>query len=160
MEDWTSSPTQVLSTQNTSFPEVLFSALSPSTSQTGTLFSTFCQLSIPPCSPAYFALTHIKDNSLLPLYSLWWLIEEPKDFPGDASGKEPLPLTSAGERRDLGSMPWSGRSPGGGHGNPLQYSFLEYPTDREAWRATVHRVKKNWAWLKQLGMHTEEPNNA
>ena len=40
----------------------------------------------------------------------------------------------------MGSIPVSGRSPGGGHGNPLQYSCLENPTDRGAWWATVHRV--------------------
>ena len=53
---------------------------------------------------------------------------------------------------DLGLIPGLGRRPGGGHGYPLQYSNLKNPTDREAWRATVHRVKKNWAQLKQLGI--------
>ena len=67
---------------------------------------------------------------------------------------------NAGVAGDAGSIPGLGRSPGGGHGNPLQYSCLENPTDREAWRATVHKVKKNWAQLKQLGMHAEEPNDA
>ena len=43
---------------------------------------------------------------------------------------------------DLGSIPGSGRSPGGGHGNSLQYSCLENPTDRGAWWATVQRVTK------------------
>ena len=43
---------------------------------------------------------------------------------------------------DLGSIPGSGRSPGGGHGNPLQYSYLENPKDRGAWQATVRRVEK------------------
>ena len=42
--------------------------------------------------------------------------------------------------RTTGSIPESGRSPGGGHGNPLQYSCLENPMDRGTWRATVHRV--------------------
>ena len=41
---------------------------------------------------------------------------------------------------DVGSIPGLGRSPGGGHGNPLQYSCLENPMDRGAWQATVHRV--------------------
>ena len=45
--------------------------------------------------------------------------------------------------RDMGSIPGSGRSPGGGHGNPLQYSFLENAMDRGAWWATVHRVTKS-----------------
>ena len=42
---------------------------------------------------------------------------------------------------------------GGGHGNPLQYSCLENPMDRGAWRVTVQEVIKRWAWLKQLSMH-------
>ena len=41
---------------------------------------------------------------------------------------------------DTGSIPGLGRSPGGGHGHPLQYSCLENPMDRGAWRATVHGV--------------------
>ena len=45
---------------------------------------------------------------------------------------------NAEEVRDLGSIPGLGRSPGGGHGNPLQYSCLENPIDRGAWWATVH----------------------
>ena len=49
---------------------------------------------------------------------------------------------SAGDTRDSGSILGSGRFPGGGHGNPLQYSCLENPLDRGAWRATVHRVAK------------------
>ena len=44
--------------------------------------------------------------------------------------------TNAGDIRDLGSIPGSGRSPGGGHGNPVQYSCLENPMDRGAWQAT------------------------
>ena len=52
--------------------------------------------------------------------------------------------------RDEGSIPGWGRSPGGGHGNPLQYSCLENPMDRGAWRATVHWVAKSRTRLKQL----------
>ena len=44
---------------------------------------------------------------------------------------------------DLGSIPGLGRSPGGGHGNPPQYSCLENSMDREAWWAMVHRVAKS-----------------
>ena len=51
--------------------------------------------------------------------------------------------------------PLSGRSPGGGHGNPLQYSCLENPMERGALQATVHRVAKSQAHLKQLSMHTQ-----
>ena len=48
----------------------------------------------------------------------------------------------------MGSIPGSGRSPGGGHGNPLQYSCLENPMDRGAWWATIHKVTKNQTQLK------------
>ena len=51
---------------------------------------------------------------------------------------------------DVGSIPHSGRSPGIGHGNPLQYSCLENPMDGGAWWATVYRVSKGWTGLKQL----------
>ena len=50
----------------------------------------------------------------------------------------------AGDERDAGSVPGPGRSPGGGHGNPLQYSCLENPMDRGAWWATIHGVAKSW----------------
>ena len=53
------------------------------------------------------------------------------------------PPTSAGDSRNAGSTPGWGRSPGGGHGNPLQYSCLKHPMDRGAWRATVHGVTKS-----------------
>ena len=61
-------------------------------------------------------------------------------FPGGSDGKE-----SACHMGDLGSVPGLGRSPGGGHGNPLQYSRLENPMDRGAWRAAVHGVAQSWA---------------
>ena len=48
---------------------------------------------------------------------------------------------------------WSGRSPGGGHGNPLQYSCLENPLDRGPWQATVHRVTESQTWLKWFSTH-------
>ena len=49
------------------------------------------------------------------------------------------PPANAGDIRDLGSIPGLGGCPGGGHGNPLQYSCLEKPMNRGAWWATVHR---------------------
>ena len=52
------------------------------------------------------------------------------------------PLTSAGDRRDGGSVPGLGRSPGVGNGNPLQYSCLENSMDREAWWAIIFGVEK------------------
>ena len=52
--------------------------------------------------------------------------------------------------RDVGSIPGSERSPGGGHGSPLQYSCLESSMDRGAWRATVHSVAVSQTRLKRL----------
>ena len=52
------------------------------------------------------------------------------------------PPASVEDRRDVGSIPGSGRSPRVGRGNPLQYSWLEYPMNRGAWRATIHGVTK------------------
>ena len=62
-------------------------------------------------------------------------------------------LASAGDVRDAGSIPGSGRSPEGGHSNPLQHSCLENPMDRGVRRAAVHRVVKSQTQLKQLNMH-------
>ena len=53
------------------------------------------------------------------------------------------PSTSAGDVRDMGSTPGSGRSAGRGCGNPLQYSCLGNPMDRRAWQAIVHRIAKS-----------------
>jgi len=61
---------------------------------------------------------------------------------------------NAGDIREPGSIPGLGRSPRGGHGNPPQYSCLENPMDREAWRATVHGVAKSQTRLKQLSTHS------
>ena len=58
-------------------------------------------------------------------------------FPGGSDGKE-----SACNAGHLGSVSGLGRSPGGGHGNPLQYSCLENSMDKGAWQATVHRVSE------------------
>ena len=63
---------------------------------------------------------------------------------------------SAGDIRDVGSTPGWGRSPGGGHGNPLQYSWPENPVDRGAWRPRVHEVAKSpmrlsdWACVRAV----------
>ena len=62
-----------------------------------------------------------------------------------AQGKESA--YSTGAAGGLGWIPGSGRAPGKGNGNPLQYSCLEYPLDRGAWQATVHRIEKSWTWL-------------
>ena len=66
---------------------------------------------------------------------------------------------NAGNVTDLGSIPGSGRCPGGGHGRPLQYSCLENFMDRGAQWASVHRVAKSQTWLQWLGTHTLKVKN-
>ena len=56
---------------------------------------------------------------------------------------ETLPA-NVGDVRDAGSISGLGRCSGGGHGNPLQYSCLENPMDRGAWKAIVHKVANSW----------------
>ena len=62
---------------------------------------------------------------------------------------------SVGDTGDPGAVPGSGRSPAGGQRNPLQYVWLEHPTDRGAWQTTVDRVTKSQTWLKQLSMQAD-----
>ena len=69
-------------------------------------------------------------------------------FPGVDSGKEPSCQCRRHKRREFD--PWVRTTPGGGHGNPLQYSCLENPMDREAWWVTTHRVEK----LDTMEAHT------
>ena len=61
-----------------------------------------------------------------------------KDFPGGSAVKNSP--ANAGDTGDAGSIPGSGRCPGEGNGNPLQYSYLENPMDRGGWQAIVHVV--------------------
>ena len=70
------------------------------------------------------------------------------------------PPANAGDIKDYGLIPESGRSSGEGHGNPFQYSCLKNPMGREAWMATVYRVAKSWIRLKQLSTHTHEHTQA
>ena len=65
-------------------------------------------------------------------------------LPHDSDAEE-----SACNAGDLGSIPESGRSPGEGNSNPLQYSCLENPMHRGAWWATVHGVAKSWTQLSE-----------
>ena len=69
-------------------------------------------------------------------------------FPGGSDGKNPFAMW------DLGWIPGLGRSPGGGNGNPLQYSCLENPMDRGVWWATVHGIAKNQTWWVTKHTHT------
>ena len=63
------------------------------------------------------------------------------------------PPANAGDIRDAVSIPGLGRSPGEGNDNPLQYSCLGNPMDRETWQAVIHRVTNSWILLKRLSMH-------
>ena len=83
--------------------------------------------------------------------------EVPSGLPQWLSGKESA--CKSGASGDTSSIPRSGRSPGGGHGNPLQYSQLENPLDRGAWQAMVHSVAKSQTQLKRLstGVFLESP---
>ena len=68
------------------------------------------------------------------------------------------PPANAGDARDVGSIAGLGRSPGEGNGNPLQYSCLGNPMDRGAWRATVHRVAREFDTTERLNSETEQPH--
>ena len=64
------------------------------------------------------------------------------------------PPANIGDIRDESSILGLGRSPGGGHSNPFQYSCLENPMDRGAWRAIVHRVSQSWTQLSNVAQHS------
>ena len=67
-------------------------------------------------------------------------------------------LASAGDIKEtqVGEIPGLGRSPGGGHSNPLQYSCLENPMDRGAWWDMAHGVAKTWTQLKHISMRNKK----
>ena len=65
---------------------------------------------------------------------------------------------NAEELRDAGSIPGSERSPGVGNGNPLQYSCLQNPMDRGAWRDAIHGVAQSGIPLMPLSTHTRDEN--
>ena len=69
-------------------------------------------------------------------------------FPGTLGVKNPC--ANVGNLRDVGLIPGSGRTPGEGNENPLQYSCLDDSTDRDAWRATIHGISQSQTWLSDL----------
>ena len=75
-------------------------------------------------------------------YTVVFIRTSSSGFPGGSDGKE-----YAYNAGDLGSIPGSGRSPGEGNGNPIQYSCLENPMDGGDWQATVLGVAKSWTQL-------------
>ena len=93
------------------------------------------------------------DSDLLVMSHFPWLTEMlpllwSMGFPGGSAMKNP-----PANAEDEGSIPGLGRSPGGRHGNSLQYSYLENPLGRGAWWAIVHVGAKSWTWLKLLSTH-------
>ena len=78
-------------------------------------------------------------------------------FPGSTSQVIKNPSANAGDVRDAGLIPGSGRSPGEGNGNPLQYSCLENSIDRGAWQATVHGVTESQTQLN-MNTHVDRPH--
>ena len=85
-----------------------------------------------------FSFSIIPSKSILEFFYLL----NTMSFPDGSDGKE-----SACNAGDLGLIPGSGRSPGDGNGNPLQFSCLEKPMDRGVWRAIILGVAKSWTWL-------------
>ena len=84
------------------------------------------------------------------IYFYWCILD--LGFSGGAIGKE-LTCHCRRHKKRRGLNPCIGRSPGEGNGYPPQYSCLENPIDRRAWRATVHRIAKSQPGLKRLSMH-------
>ena len=120
----------------------------------GCKFQGCCEESIYPTQPVLQGTMPIAADA-----GISWLPHPGIDLPSDRVGaskvalvvkkkKKKNPPATAGGIRDKRSIPGSGRSPGGGHANPLQYSFLENPMHRGTWWATVHRVTKSWTRLK------------
>ena len=79
--------------------------------------------------------------------SLFPSFRKAQGLPGWRSGKQSTYQKYAGDIGDAGLIPGSGKSLGGGNGNPLQYYCLENSIDRGAWWATVHRITKRWTQL-------------
>ena len=79
------------------------------------------------------------------LQDIWWSVFRDPEFPGGPSGKEPA--CQCRRRKRHGFYAWVAKIPGGGHGNPLQYSCLESPMDRRGWQSAVNGVAKSRTWL-------------
>ena len=95
-------------------------------------------------SPPIHLLYYFHNYTAMPVlhFRLLTALHHSRGFPGGSDGKE-----SACNVGHWGSVPGLGRSPGEGNSNPLQYSCLENPMDRGAWRATIHGVAKGWTQL-------------
>ena len=102
-----------------------------------------CELSIS-CNKPLFSYIRPREMSMVANKNS---ISHSWDFPGDASA-------NARDIKKMGLIPGSGRCPGGGNGNLLQYSCLGNPTERGAWWATVHEVSQNGTQLRLLSTHS------
>ena len=100
----------------------------------------------------FYSVCLWKYFNIIYTYNIYVVVLPYPGFPDGLVVKNPP--ANAGDVRDDGSIPGSRRSPGRGHGNPLQYSCLENPMDRGPWWATVHRVTKSWSQLKWLSAHS------
>ena len=100
-----------------------------------------------PWSPCCF----LEWNYLLRIKCIWQKKWDKYGLPWWLSSKE---STSNSGATEIGSIPLSGRSPGGSQGSPLQYSWWGNPMDRRVWRAIINRVSKSCTRLKQLSSHT------
>ena len=130
-----------------------------SQSEHNTLFTLCFQLSL--CYTtlvskgcAAFILTLISESHTHPLFKWYltnrhFLLEISWDYGRDGASQ----MANAGDIKDTDLIPGLEKSPGGGHGNPLQYSCLENPMDRGAWEATFHGTAKSQTWLRQLNIH-------
>ena len=107
------------------------------------------------CRQNLYYLNHSGSPNELRLVAKIKPLMQAQVFPGGSEVK-----ASASNARDLGSIPGSGRSPGEGNGNPLQYSCLENPMDRRAWWATVHRVAKSQTQLSDFTFTRQAQNTA
>ena len=94
------------------------------------------------CNPMNCSLPDSSVHGILQAGILEWVAISLSKKGKNLSGK-------AGDLRDAGLNPGLGRSPGGGHGNPLKYSCLVKPMENGAWWATVHRIARSWPRLKR-----------
>ena len=103
-------------------------------------------------NPGLYFVSHCLEQLSFPDLKNKNCCTDDKGFPGDISGKESA--CQYRKLRDTSLILGLGRSPGGRHGNLLQYSCLENPMDRGAWRILIRRVTKSWKPLKQHSRHT------
>ena len=143
----------------------------------------FCQAKLPWSLILLCLFTQVSNNqsvfpcSWIPFQLVWWAFRVPKaltkthtcfslkplppagslhpcHLPGSSAVQKESTCNAGDTAGTMGSIPGLGRSPGGGHGHPLQYSCLENPMNKGAWWATVHRITESWTRLKQLSTHS------